>query len=338
MKNAIFIIGEAYGEREEIERAPFVGPSGYLLTRMLDEAGIERANCFLTNVFNLRPADNKIEALCGPKEEAIRGFPSLGKGKYVQAQYIPELERLGEEVVKVNPNIIIALGNTAVWAMLGKTGISAIRGTTQLSTHTATGYKVLPTFHPAAVIRQWGLRPTVIMDFLKAKREALFPDIRRPERTIWIQPTIEDLHEFKRRYINGCGRCSVDIETAGNQITCIGFAPNPRIALVVPFVDGRRLGKNFWRNAESEQRAWKFVKDILEDKSIRKTFQNGLYDIAFIRRSVGMKVWGAEHDTMLLHHALQPESLKSLGFLGSVYTDEGNWKQMRRVATIKSDD
>jgi len=44
-------------------------------------------------------------------------------------------------------------------------------------------------------------------------------------------------------------------------------------------------------------------------------------------------------DTMLLHHALQPESLKSLGFLGSVYSDEGSWKQLRRGrTTIKRDD
>lgn len=334
----IALIGEAWGEREEIERAPFVGASGYHLTRMLGEAGIERANCFLTNVFNLRPSGNKIEALCGPKQEGIKGFPALIKGKYVRNEYLPELERLQSELLDCNPNLIITLGNTPTWALLGRAGISNIRGTTALSTHTVRGFKVLPTFHPAAVMRQWDLRPTVIMDFFKAKREALFPEIRRPERVIWIEPKIEDLYEFKKRHIDGAGRVSVDIETAGNQITCIGFAPSPKIALVVPFVDGRRLGKNYWGNKDSEQAAWAFVKEILRDRKVRKTFQNGLYDIAFIWRSVGMKVYGAEHDTMLLHHALQPESLKSLGFLGSVYTDEGNWKQMRRVSTIKRDD
>jgi len=334
----IAIVGESWGEREEIERAPFVGPSGYLLTRMLDEAGIRRADCFLTNVFNLRPEGNKIETLCDSKSEAIKGFPSLGKGKYVHGRYISELERLQSELVEYNPNLIIALGNTPTWALLGRTGISSIRGTTALSTHTVTGFKVLPTYHPAAVLRQWELRPTVVMDFIKAKREATFPEVRRLERTIWIEPKIEDLYEFKQRYINGCGRCAVDIETAGNQITCIGFAPSPRTALVVPFVDGRRIGKNYWGNGENERKAWNFVRDILSDKKIHKTFQNGLYDIAFIWRAVGMKVYGTEHDTMLLHHALQPEALKSLGYLGSVYTDEGNWKQMRRVATIKRDD
>ena len=69
-----------------------------------------------------------------------------------------------------------------------------------------------------------------------------------------------------------------------------------------------------------------------------KLFQNGLYDIAFLWRAYGIKVMNASEDTMLLHHALQPEALKGLGFLGSVYTDEGAWKQMReKVATIKRD-
>ena len=41
---------------------------------------------------------------------------------------------------------------------------------------------------------------------------------------------------------------------------------------------------------------------------------------------------------MLAHHALQPESAKGLGFMGSIYTDEGAWKQERKVSTIKKDD
>ena len=74
---------------------------------------------------------------------------------------------------------------------------------------------------------------------------------------------------------------------------------------------------------------------------IPKLFQNGAYDISFLYRSMRIKVLGATHDTMLLHHALQPESLKSLGFLGSIYSDEGSWKGMRKrvkAKTIKRDD
>jgi len=54
---------------------------------------------------------------------------------------------------------------------------------------------------------------------------------------------------------------------------------------------------------------------------------------------VGIRVLGAAHDTMLLHHALQPESLKGLGFLGSIYTDHGPWKAERKgTDTIKRDE
>jgi len=78
---------------------------------------------------------------------------------------------------------------------------------------------------------------------------------------------------------------------------------------------------------------------VLEDPEIPKLFQNGLYDIPFILRTVGIRVLGAAHDTMLLHHALQPESLKGLGFLGSIYSDHGPWKSERKGPsdTIKRD-
>ena len=167
MQTKIAVVGEAWGEQEEKSRAPFVGSAGYALTQMLDEAGILRSDIFLTNVFNLRPPGNKIEAFCGGKETAIAGYPALVKGKHVRAEFIPELERLGTELGDINPNIIVALGNTAMWALLGRTAISKFRGTTDLSTHTATGYKVLPTYHPAGIFHQYENRPVVVLDLMK---------------------------------------------------------------------------------------------------------------------------------------------------------------------------
>src|SRR5438132_13606804 len=95
------LCGEAWGEQEERERTPFVGAAGYELTKMLTEAGIARADCFLTNVFNLRPQANKIEALCGARAEAIPGFPALVKGKHIRAEFQPELDRLADELIEV---------------------------------------------------------------------------------------------------------------------------------------------------------------------------------------------------------------------------------------------
>ena len=67
----ICIVGEAWGEEEAKQRVPFVGAAGYALTQMLDEAGISRADCFLTNVFQQHPPGNKVEWFCGPKAEGI---------------------------------------------------------------------------------------------------------------------------------------------------------------------------------------------------------------------------------------------------------------------------
>lgn len=335
----IVILGEAWGEAEEAERAPFVGPSGYELTKMLNEARIWRSECFLTNVFNLRPKGNNIETLCGPRAEGIPGYPALAKAKYLRREYQPELERLGAELIEANPNIIIALGNTALWAMCGVTGISNRRGTISGSTHCVSGFKVLPAYHPAAILRQWDLRAVTVLDLHKARRESSFPEIIRPDRQVWIEPSLQDIEDFYNGYMPGCERLSVDIETVGTQITCIGFAPNASVALVIPFTDPRRAKGSYWPSRDAELQAWNCVHQFLLHPC-PKIFQNGLYDISFLWRSYGLRVANPEHDTMLLHHALQPEAPKGLAFLGSVYTNEASWKLMRQrgKTTIKGDE
>lgn len=331
------LVGEAWGEVEERERRPFVGTTGYELNRMFQQAGIERREVFLTNVFNLRPPNNQIKYLCGPKEDGIKGYPALIKGGYVRSEFQSELDRLGDELEACNPNVVVALGNTASWALLGQTMISKLRGVTHYSTHTYTGLKVLPTYHPAAIFRQYSLRPVTVIDLIKGLRESKYPDIRRPEREIWIEPTLEDLYEFDRRYLQSSEGLSVDIETAGQHITLIGIAPSPRVALVIPGIGTQRAGRAYWGSMATERRVYNFIKEVMS-RPVGKIFQNGLYDIAFMWRAWKIPVMNAENDTMLLHHALQPESLKSLGFLGSIYTDEGPWKSMREVATIKRED
>jgi uracil-DNA glycosylase len=339
LKNKLMVIGEAWGQEEERERAAFVGSTGYELNRMFEEVGICRADCYLTNVFNRHPYRNQIVEFCGGKDGAIPGYPALVKGKYVRREFLSELNRLGDEIIDVNPNLILALGNTAMWAVCGKTTISKLRGTTSTTTHTVSGYKALPTYHPAAIFRQYELRPTVIMDLFKAAREQEYPEIRRPKREVWIEPTLEDIYDFDKKYIRPAQRLAVDIETSGTAITCIGFAPNSRLAIVIPFTHDKKLGRSYWPSHAHEFNAWKAVRSILERPKPSKVFQNGLYDIAFLWRSYGIRTYGAEEDCMLLHHALQPESLKGLGFLGSIYTDEGAWKQIRsKHETIKKDD
>jgi uracil-DNA glycosylase len=336
----IAIVGEAYGEQEERARMPFVGAAGYELSRMLEEAGIRRADCFLTNVFNIRPDKNDIESLCGPKADALPGMPAIKNGKYIPSKYASELSRLYNEMSSVRPNVVVALGNTATWAILYNTGISKIRGTITQSM-APKGFKVLPTYHPAAVLRDWSLRPVTVLDLAKAKRESTFPDIRRSQVTVHIAETLADMEFFYAEHLVSAASLAFDIETSGNQITCIGFAPSRDISLVIPFVDNRNTDEgsrgSYWRTARDEALAWDFVRRVL-DLPCPKFGQNTLYDIHFLWRGYGITVRNYADDTMLLHHALQPESLKGLGFLGSVYTNHSSWKTMRtKVLTLNKD-
>ena len=331
----IVLLGEAWGRDEEIEGKPFVGTSGYILNGMLRQIGIDRSECFVTNVFNLRPQpSNDVENLCGPKAEAIPGLPFLKKGKYVRKEYAPELERLWRELAAAKPNVVVALGATAAWALLGSSGIRNIRGAPTFG----RGYKVLPTYHPTAIGRDWSLRPIVLSDLAKAKRESEFPDLRRPQRFIHIEPSLEDLREFEYKYIRPASAISLDIETKGDQITCVGFAPSIDRCLVVPFYDPTKKDGNYWPTLELEMQVWAWVHRICAMQK-QFIFQNGLYDMHFLWKRYGIPVPGATDDTMLMHHALQPEMEKGLGFLGSIYTDEATWKFMRDDhSTIKKED
>lgn len=368
MTKPVILLGEARGQNEERIGKGFVGSSGVELLRMLAEAGAmdfsssdrDYINAYYKtgdpnqldmvwnlhpefirmNVFNLHPQGNDLTTLCGDKSSALPGYPKVHSKSpgYIRAEYSPQLERLGDEILSYDPNLIVALGNTALWAMAGRTGVAKLRGTTCLSTHTVTDYKLLIAYHPAAVGRQWELRPTTIIDLANIPRENGYPDLRRPNCEIWIEPTIEDIEEFINRHVKGCEILSVDIETSGNQITCIGFSPRPDLAIVIPIHDSRAKDGCYWPSTEVEQRCWELIHSVLEDRTIRKVFQNGLYDIAFLWRAYRIRVLGASEDTMLLHHALQPESLKGLAFLGSVYTNHGPWKSERTSnQTIKRD-
>lgn len=346
---AIAIVGEAWGEQEERARAPFVGAAGYELTRMLDEAGIRRADCFLTNVFNLRPERNDVETLCGAKADGLPGVPPIKNGKYIHRKYAGEVTRLLDELSGVQPNVTIALGNTASWALLQNTGISKIRGTVTTTPFAVRstnevgmrGLKVLPTYHPAAVLRDWSLRPVTVIDLAKARRESAFADVRRPKTWVYIEPSLSDMEAFYDEHLVRAPYIAFDIETSGDQITCIGFAPSEEIALVVPFVDNRvtdndRRG-SYWGTLSEESQAWRFVRRVLS-LPCPKFGQNTLYDIHFLWRGYGLTVNNYVDDTMLMHHALQPESNKGLGFLGSVYTDRSSWKTMRtKVLTISKE-
>ena len=334
----IAIVGEAFGEEEAKLGRPFMGYSGQELTRLLADAGIKRSECFLTNVFNFRPTGNNLDTLCTTKKELGPEYKTthIAQGKYIRPEYLPEVQRLKEELLLVKPNVVIACGNTACWALLDSVRISSLRGWATDST-LIPGLKVLPTFHPASVLRNWSQRTIVVADLMKAKREAEFPDLRRPRREILIDPTLAEIALWTDTHARKCPILSVDIETKGGLIDCIGFASSIAHALVVPFLDVRVAHGSFWPTLVEERLAWNAVKTLLE-LPMPKLFQNGLFDLQWLFRA-GLRPVNCTEDTMLLHHSLFPEMQKGLGFLGSIYTNDLAWKDMRKgLEELKKDD
>ena len=326
-RKPVMVVGEAYGEQEEQQGKPFVGPSGSILWSLLKQVGIARQEVYLTNVFNFRPPSNRLDRLYTNKAGGIPNYRAITGGKYIAAKYEPELDRLFAEIERVQPNLIIACGNTPLWALCKKSGIKQYRGS-PLLTHDQR-WKVLPTWHPAAIMRQWELRAVAYADMTKAKREMAYPELRRPNRYIYLEPSIKDLWDFYQEFLQNEPFISCDIETKGKQITEVGYgnADGTR-ALVIPFYDRSIVDGNYWRTLQEELLAWDFIRFVNE----RHQFigQNFYYDMQYFWRSVHIPCPRTIGDTMLLHHALQPELEKGLGFLGSIYTDEPSWKFMRQ--------
>lgn len=365
----IMLLGEAPGEQEERLGMPFVGPSGRELERMLMEAGINPGSTFMTNVFHVRPTNNQLSSLMMSAAEwksfstakpnnsqsastpglpmnsapglpgpwGTTGIPPMKveqKLMYLRPEYYSELARLHEEILQCSPNVIIALGNTALWSLTGKQNISSLRGTTLASSTLSVSRKVLPTFHPAAVLRQWDMRSIVVADLIKARIQSEFPEVRRPQRKILINPSLTDIENFLQ-LLPICSALACDVETRNGQITEIGFAPSATHALVVPFIRG--YNSHYWPSAFEESSALRLVRAILQHP-VPKVFQNGLYDLQYIWKTWHFAPRACLHDTMLKHHSMFPELQKGLGFLGSLYTDEPAWKLMRTKDTAEKRD
>ena len=124
----IMLVGEAPGEQEVAQGAPFVGASGQELSRMLQEAGIMRSACFITNVVRIRPPGNDINAFIAQRKSDITGQHLMLRDKFVLPAVRDGFELLKREIEMCRPNVITAFGNVSLWALTGQWGITSWRG------------------------------------------------------------------------------------------------------------------------------------------------------------------------------------------------------------------
>jgi DNA polymerase len=182
----IMIVGEAPGEQEVLRREPFVGASGQELNRMLHEAGIMRSECFLTNVCRERPPDNNIDVWIPRTKKARTPDMVEVHGKWMKPVVEEGLRLLEQEISLVRPNLIVAFGNTPLWALTGLSGIKSWRGSLLQS---RSGIKVLPAYHPAYILRDWSARQITVLDLRRARAASQTAEMPRPNYLFVIRPS-----------------------------------------------------------------------------------------------------------------------------------------------------
>jgi len=138
----VMFIGEAPGFHEDKQGEPFVGAAGQLLTRMLDEVlSIARHDVYIANVIKCRPPGNR-----DPQEDEIESCTPW----------------LVEQVSLIQPRVIVTLGNFATKFVLQTAqGITRMRG----RAYPWHGRTVVPTFHPAAILRGGGESSRQFLEF-----------------------------------------------------------------------------------------------------------------------------------------------------------------------------
>ena len=295
----IVFVGEAPGETEHEEGRPFIGASGELFMSALATLGVSRGEVRLANLCHYRPYNNKFENLLGSKalEDGVK-------------ELIAYIER-------TKPNLVVPLGAYPLKILTRKTGIKKWRGSILQTPINST--KCIPTFHPAAVLRDRGLYPTFILDLKRILADAASRDLNLPARRFIIDPRGLECEEWVERLCSARD-LATDIETIKKKqiILCVGFAPDTKtgVCFVPSHPEGRRA-----------------IERVLESNA-RKIFQFGSFDYRQLLDN-GFQVNDPEAaardriyywDTLIAQHVLAPELPRSLEYLTSIYTREPYYK------------
>lgn len=143
----LMFIGEAPGADEDAKGEPFVGRAGQLLNKIIEAIGMKREDVFIGNINRCRPPGNRTPTL--PEAETCKPF-------------------LLREIAVVRPKVVVVLGNTACQNLLNtKVGITKLRGNFQ----DYFGVKVMPTFHPAYLLRDPSKKRETWEDMKKVRDE-----------------------------------------------------------------------------------------------------------------------------------------------------------------------
>lgn len=333
----IMIVGDSPHELDLRRGEPFIGGGGFELTKMMQEAGIRRDDCYLTMVFKQRMFFGELHIV--EKKKDISPDHVFFQGRYISKQLFEACIALRAEIERVRPNVICTVGDIALFALTGQ--ISSYNWRSSIMDSKLTeGFKVIPTLRHEIIHTQWARRPWMVHDLKRVARNSTEPGLFRREysrliavnnsppqfhmmveKLNWLQQEIEDSAEKRP--------VACDIETRGGHITCISFAWAPTEGLCIQLCPLHKP-EGFW-TADQEAVLVQRIIAILCNPNVLLVGQNFNYDLQYIERHWGI-LPAPENvaDTMLMQHSAFSSLPKNLGFLSSMYCDDHlYWKDDR---------
>lgn len=323
----VMFVGDCFGNEDERFGEPFMGESGKELNRMMHEAGLLRSAAFCTNVVNAKPPHGDLEKWVPTKKKdrATNLVPLFDKmvDPIVKKGY----QKLIKEIALVKPNLIVACGNLALWALTGAVSSHKWRGSLLPMRAPEDMFdcalalpKVLSILPPSAILVQWDQRAITLSDLKRVKREMTTPELVKPEWNYRIRPSYDTVMDIltmlEAKMDEGPFHLSLDLETRAGHMACIGLAWTNLDAISIPLMAVNTLD-GYWALEEETAIVYRLYR-LLTNPRCLVNGQNLLYDFQYIYRHWHFVPHGVQ-DTMISHHTAFAGLPKSLDYLASMY-------------------
>jgi DNA polymerase len=321
----LMIIGEAPGKLENDTGLPFVGPSGKMLDNFLYHAGISRADVYITNVVKYQPP-----------------FNDFTKLHLINVDLKKSIEDLwNKEIKMLQPNAILAVGDQALQATTGLSGILNYRGSILHSRDNE--FKVIPTIHPAALFHHgenngglsYVYSKLIQHDIRRAVEESNSRRFDLPVRDLKIINSSLELFRYLREH-ERIDKVAVDIESISSVAVSVGFSFSRYHAISIPLYS--KIGEVQVSDMSEKEltECWRMIDTTLKTKKL--IGQNLKYD-EFKLRLVGFRPGNIYSDTLIKTRVIFPELPdKDLGTLASIWTREPYYKDQGKEFKVGKSD
>ena len=313
---SVLFVGEAPGEEEVVQKAPFVGKSGNLLRKFIRLAGLVEADCAFVNTVRCRP----------PVKD--RPYEVVPSNRPPEAVEIARCARhLEEDLQRFQGKLIVLLGNTPLDTLIGRWRVGAAHGYGFLK----EGRRYYVMYHPSYILRDQ-----------KQRHDAMYLEEMRK-----IKVFLDSDHKIPYNMVNDCDETEEMVKSILHEadkrdegaivnfdIESSGFNPLAPDAAVVSMSFTLRDGPTWFvpmnhresPNLDHHDKIAKIVSPLFSDTRVKMVAQNAKFDLKFMQAVYGVKSTNLWLDTQLAIFLLSGKnSPQGLHQCAWKFTDHGGW-------------